>query len=77
MSEVQDQVHCYHYQKYKHQPFEVFMERSSHEQKVGALNFNITKYILRWQDKNGLEDLQKARWYLNELITYLESVNAV
>ena len=29
---------------------------------------NILKYICRWKKKNGLEDLLKARWYLNDLI---------
>ena len=29
---------------------------------------NIIKYILRWKHKNGIEDLEKARWYLNHLI---------
>ena len=29
---------------------------------------NVIKYILRWKHKNGVEDLKKARWYLNKLI---------
>ena len=29
---------------------------------------NVIKYILRWNKKNGLEDLLKAQWYLNHLI---------
>lgn len=29
---------------------------------------NIIKYICRWKHKNGLEDLKKARWYLDHLI---------
>jgi len=29
---------------------------------------NVHKYIWRWQDKNGIEDLKKARWYLDRLI---------
>lgn len=33
---------------------------------------NVIKYILRWKHKNGLEDLEKARWYLNHLIGRLE-----
>lgn len=32
------------------------------------LEGNITKYIARWRKKNGLQDLQKARHYLNKLI---------
>lgn len=29
---------------------------------------NVIKYLWRYQKKNGLEDLHKASWYLNELI---------
>tara|TARA_R100000388_G_C7228058_1_gene152932 strand:+ start:553 stop:792 length:240 start_codon:yes stop_codon:yes gene_type:complete len=29
---------------------------------------NIVKYIVRHRDKNGIEDLKKARWYLDRLI---------
>ena len=29
---------------------------------------NIVKYIVRHRDKNGIEDLKKARWYLDSLI---------
>lgn len=35
---------------------------------VGFLVGNIIKYIVRYQGKNGLEDLVKARTYLNRLI---------
>lgn len=29
----------------------------------------VLKYITRWRLKGGVEDLKKARWYLNRLIT--------
>jgi hypothetical protein len=29
---------------------------------------NILKYTWRWPSKNGIEDLKKARWYLDRLI---------
>jgi len=29
---------------------------------------NIIKYVTRYKDKNGLQDLLKAEWYLNRLI---------
>ena len=32
------------------------------------LEGNITKYLVRWRKKNGLQDLEKARHYLNKLI---------
>lgn len=33
---------------------------------------NIIKYICRWKQKNGLQDLKKAQWYLNDLIKRIE-----
>lgn len=33
---------------------------------------NVIKYLSRWYQKNGLEDLYKARWYLNHLIDDVE-----
>lgn len=36
---------------------------------------NILKYVLRWKHKNGIEDLKKAQWYLNDLIKELEKEN--
>lgn len=39
----------------------------------GYCTGNIIKYICRWKHKNGLEDLKKARWYLNRLIAQVES----
>jgi hypothetical protein len=35
---------------------------------------NILKYMCRWKGKNGLEDLKKARWYLNHLIDHVEKL---
>jgi len=32
------------------------------------LQGNILKYMCRYKYKNGLEDLEKAQWYLNRLI---------
>lgn len=34
---------------------------------------NIIKYLYRYEEKNGLEDVKKAQWYLNKLISELES----
>ena len=36
------------------------------------LQGNIMKYLWRYRYKNGVEDLKKAQWYLNELIEELE-----
>lgn len=40
-----------------------------------GLNFvlgNVIKYVLRSPEKNGLEDLRKAQWYLNREICHQE-----
>ena len=34
---------------------------------------NVIKYICRWKKKNGLEDLKKAKWYLEHLINKKEN----
>ena len=34
---------------------------------------NAVKYLWRYQLKNGLEDLKKARWYLEDLIKQMEN----
>jgi len=33
---------------------------------------NVIKYIWRYKFKNGIEDLKKARWYLDKLIDHEE-----
>lgn len=33
---------------------------------------NIIKYVSRYQHKNGLEDLKKAQFYLNDLVEEME-----
>lgn len=33
---------------------------------------NIVKYVTRWKDKNGLQDLKKAKQYLDKLIELTE-----
>ena len=39
----------------------------------GYCTGNIIKYMWRWHKKNGLEDLKKARWYLDKLIAKVEA----
>jgi hypothetical protein len=33
---------------------------------------NIVKYVARWRYKNGVQDLRKAKWYLERLIANAE-----
>lgn len=43
--------------------------KMSKEQFIGFLIGNILKYVSRFPFKNGLEDLKKAQWYLDKLIS--------
>jgi len=43
----------------------------STESYTGYLKGNVQKYVWRYEDKNGVEDLRKAQWYLNTLIDVL------
>jgi hypothetical protein len=47
---------------------EAIKSAMSKEAFKGYLKGNIMKYIWRYDRKNGVEDLQKAQWYLNRLI---------
>lgn len=35
---------------------------------------NVIKYVLRHRNKNGLEDLEKASWYLERAIVHYKDV---
>ena len=61
------QVGGSHYKDLRIQPVEYI-----HANKVGYFEGNVIKYVTRWRGKNGLEDLRKARHYLDLLIA-LES----
>lgn len=42
------------------------------------MDFNIgnaIKYLWRYRDKNGIEDLKKAAWYLQDVINTFEKSN--
>lgn len=52
-----------HYESKKIQPIE-FIEANN----LGFHEGNAIKYIVRYKDKNGLEDLKKAKWYIDRLI---------
>ena len=56
-----------HYLKGGLECIQVIKAELTPEQHKGYLYGNIVKYLWRWQDKNGLEDLRKAAKYLEWL----------
>jgi hypothetical protein len=60
-----------HYDNMSLEPLEV-IEAMGEEYLKGFCIGNALKYTMRWESKNGLEDLKKAQWYLNYFTEYLE-----
>jgi hypothetical protein len=54
-----------HYAKYKIQPTEFI-----HKNNVPFIEGNIIKYVMRHREKNGVEDLKKAKHYIDLLIQF-------
>nr|DAH82292.1 MAG TPA: nucelotide kinase [Caudoviricetes sp.] len=61
-----------HYTNNGIQPIEIMKANMTKEKYRGFLEGNILKYPLRYEDKNGLDDLKKAKTYLTWLIEDIE-----
>jgi len=58
-----NQVGGKHYKDKRIQPWDYI-----HSNGIGYLAGNIIKYVSRYKDKSGLEDLYKAKHYIEKLI---------
>jgi len=61
-----------HYLKGGMHLLEILEMKLPKEHIEGFLRCNCIKYLFRYDQKNGIEDLNKAKWYLNELISLEE-----
>lgn len=61
-----------HYGQGKIEAIEYISDFLTKEEYQGYLRGNIAKYLHRFPYKNGIEDLRKARWYLERLIEEVE-----
>jgi len=61
-----------HYRQGGLECIEAIEASMSREEFQGYLKGNIEKYVWRYRYKNGIQDLHKARWYLDRLILALE-----
>ena len=57
-----------HYASKSVQPWQAMESWMSAEAFAGYLQGNCIKYLARYRDKNGIEDLLKAQHYLSKLI---------
>jgi len=58
-----------HYKRQAIQPWDFIIANN-----IGFLEGNAIKYLTRWRAKGGLQDLEKARHYIDKLIE-VESEN--
>jgi len=63
------QVGGSHYTSKSVQPWEAMEAWMSEEAFKGYIWGNVIKYMARWEDKGGVEDLKKAQHYLDKLIS--------
>lgn len=63
MKAIDTQVGGDHYKLMKIQPLEFIMANN-----MSYCEANVVKYVSRWRSKNGVEDLRKARHYIDLLI---------
>jgi hypothetical protein len=66
------QVGGSHYRDFAIQPAE-FIHRNG----IGFLAANVIKYVCRYKAKNGRQDLEKARHYIDLLLEYEYPTNGV
>jgi hypothetical protein len=64
---MSDKINPDHYQLKAIPPLEYIVANN-----MNFMEGNVVKYVSRYQDKNGLEDLKKAKWYIEALITLEE-----
>lgn len=67
--------HPKHYETGRFECIEVMEEALGTEAVKGFCLCNAFKYIYRCRNKNGLEDIKKADWYLKKLIEIGEREN--
>lgn len=60
--------HPVHYTAGKIEVFDFICDQLSPEELKGYVKGNVLKYVCRESRKGGIEDLKKARWYLDRLI---------
>jgi hypothetical protein len=54
-----------HYKDLEIQPIDYILGNS-----LGYAEGNVVKYVSRWRDKGGIEDLRKAKQYIDFLIAH-------
>jgi hypothetical protein len=67
-----DKINPDHYKTGGIETIDYIKAKLTKEQFEGYLIGNLIKYTSRYRNKNGLEDLHKAEWYLCRLIKEIQ-----
>jgi hypothetical protein len=62
----------YHYNTGEIEAIDYIKDNMPREAFIGYLEGSVKKYAHRWRYKGGVEDLEKATWYLNKLVETLK-----
>lgn len=71
---MNDPINPNHYKQGGLESIDAIKAFMSEEAFKGFLKGNCQKYLFRYEQKNGIEDLKKCQWYLERLISILEEV---
>ena len=69
---MNDPINPNHYKQGGLESIDAIKAFMSKEAFKGFLKGNCQKYLFRYEQKNGIEDLKKCQWYLERLISVLE-----
>lgn len=64
-----------HYTQGKYETIDIIKDMMTHEMYEGFLLGNVIKYLARYNSKNGVEDLNKARVYLKWLAEHVSKAD--
>ena len=69
--------HPSHYETGKFECIDVMLETQGEEAVKNFCLCNALKYIYRHQRKNGVEDIKKAKWYIDKFLELSEKLEEI
>jgi hypothetical protein len=73
---MSDAINPQHYRNYRVEVIDILEDAVARapDPIKGSLQYQVLKYMLRlWDKENPLQDAKKSRWYLDRLISKLET----
>ena len=73
VKEAKDNINPRHYNQGKVECIDALESATVDKKGIEAVcTANVIKYLWRYESKNGVEDIKKAKWYLNKLLSHLD-----